>query len=487
MAKAYEELSGGMGRKILFRPERYHAGSLFRDVKPIIEIGDDSYLVRDLSMSGFLLVAPEGGRRFEKGGKIDFRLRLGESTAHEGSATVIRMEPHGSGAKIALQLTNGFINIPALLALHEGSALEQLVDEGIQAEIDLVPSEYRQLCSDALFLLRRTQEILDRHEKREKTRTSMLPGEEVTDLFEARCEKQFIASWNDIRRRGNEIVQPLMNNPPVMRAIKKFTETVLTRELVVAPTWKRAYEKPLGYPGDFELMKYFYSGKRHGETTYVRLLHHMVNIHPFSQSVPSRMMEIKKAIAHTVANTEVKDRPVRITNLGAGPAREVREYLSSHKPERPVHFSLIDQDEKALAYAYSQAFPYKVACGDHVEVECKFASFGQMLKNPELLQEMAGQDLVYSAGLFDYLPTKIAQSLIRALYSCLNPGATLIVGNLKAPTDGIWSAEFVTDWSMIYRTKEDMEELVGGVSHEYEVRLEPTGYTYLLYIKKPHS
>ncbi len=474
-----------MGRKILFRPERYHAGSLFRDVKPIIEIEQDTYVVRDLSMSGFLLVAPEGGHRFARGDKVEFRLLLGESVAHEGSATVIRMEPHGSGAKIGLQLTDGFINIPALLSLHEGCALEQLVEEGIQAEIDLVPGEYRQLCSEAVFLLRRTKEILDRNDKREKNRTSMLPGEEVTDLFEARCEKHFLASWDAIRARGNAIVQPLMSNTPVIKAIKKFTETVLTPELTIAPSYKRAYEKPLGYPGDFELMKYFYSGKRHGDTTYVRLLHHLVNIHPFSMSVPSRMREVKEAIRQTVATTKVKDRPVRIANLGAGPAREVREYLRTCKPEQPVHFSLIDQDEKALAYAYSQALPYKMAAGDHVVVECKFASFGQLLKNPELLKEMAGQDLVYSAGLFDYLPTGIAQNLVRALYSCLNPGGTLIVGNLKAPTDGIWSAEFVCDWSMIYRTKEDMEELVAGVSSDYDVRPEPTGYTYLLSIKKP--
>ena len=42
---------------------------------------------------------------------------------------------------------------------------------------------------------------------------------------------------------------------------------------------------------------------------------------------------------------------VRLASVGAGPARELEEYLSEAEPKVPLVISLVDQDEDALAFA----------------------------------------------------------------------------------------------------------------------------------------
>ena len=55
----------------------------------------------------------------------------------------------------------------------------------------------------------------------------------------------------------------------------------------VSPWW-RCYEKPLGYPGDFEVMNYVYTWRHQGETVFGRLLHR-IGLHAM-ECVTSRMV-----------------------------------------------------------------------------------------------------------------------------------------------------------------------------------------------------
>ena len=60
-------------------------------------------------------------------------------------------------------------------------------------------------------------------------------------------------------------------------------------------------------------------------------------------------------------------------------------------------------------------------------------------------------DLIYSAGLFDYLKTQSAIATVRALFHCLKPGGLLVVANLTEANPEIAYMETVMDWWMQYR------------------------------------
>ena len=68
-------------------------------------------------------------------------------------------------------------------------------------------------------------------------------------------------------------------------------------------------------------------------------------------------------------------------------------------------------------------------------------------------------DLVYSAGLFDYLHASAAPTL-RAFYRWLRPGGSLVVANLTPRNTEAAFMEAVMDWWMQYRDENALLALV---------------------------
>jgi extracellular factor (EF) 3-hydroxypalmitic acid methyl ester biosynthesis protein len=97
------------------------------------------------------------------------------------------------------------------------------------------------------------------------------------------------------------------------------------------------------------------------------------------------------------------------------------------------------------------------------------------------LQHLPPQDMIYCAGLLDYLPERQAQMLVAALFARLAPGGTLVIGNMKAGTDNVWPLTFVLDWELIYRNEAEMHALAALTQPAAaDLALDPTGYNYLL-------
>jgi hypothetical protein len=147
---------------------------------------------------------------------------------------------------------------------------------------------------------------------------------------------------------------------------------------------------------------------------------------------------------------------------------------------------LIDQEEEALSVAYRETRAEISKWGSAGHLHLLNLSFVQMLGEGLPLQSPKSQHFIYSAGLFDYLRESKAQSLVRALYELLVDGGLLVVGNLVAPNEHFWGAEFLMDWTLLYRTRDEMRRLASHLpeSAEVEVAVEPSGAYHFLLIRK---
>ncbi|HKQ70403.1 MAG TPA: hypothetical protein VJT73_13735 [Polyangiaceae bacterium] len=76
---------------------------------------------------------------------------------------------------------------------------------------------------------------------------------------------------------------------------------------------------------------------------------------------------------------------------------------------------------------------------------------------------LANLDLVYSAGLYDYLTEPVAARLTKTLYSRLRPGGRLLVGNLVEKPDSTWILEYVVGWHLVYRDDQAMLRFARGL------------------------
>jgi extracellular factor (EF) 3-hydroxypalmitic acid methyl ester biosynthesis protein len=475
--KHYEELAGGNGRRIHYRAERFKARDLFKRILPDLAIDNVNYGLQDISLNGLAALAGRGINDYcDVGAQVPVQLGVNGTILHEGIGEVSRIEPTPFGTKVGVRLTDRCINIPQLIAKYQETLIRADLDSGTDAAVVKVPQEYRQICADVLYLLRTYRASLGRFAE---TRPDAAAN---AAMFNA-CEQRMIPRWRELWCRANELVMPLLDDAAVLSATKQFTEFTLTPEFMGGAIWQRSYEKPLGYPGDFQIMNMVYNWQREGSSLFEQLLHRIgLDV---AECIATRMVMMRQTIADLVLASGTE--PARITSLGCGPAREIVDYLQLRSLPRPLQVTLIDQDHAALSQAYEQTYPEVMRLRGQAMVGCLHASFSQLLKAGELFGKLPAQDLIYTVGLVDYLVPKRAKALAASLFEHLAPGGRLIIGNMrKTATGNLWPMEFLCDWNIIYRDEREMLELVDDLdAADRSLEFDPTGRVIMLSVRKP--
>ncbi|MEH6403247.1 MAG: class I SAM-dependent methyltransferase [Sneathiella sp.] len=484
--KHYEELTGGEGRRIFYRAERFLASDVLKGDPPIIKINKQSFPLFDLSMSGLSFTSEmEDSWLDEMNVETSVSLSLGPSEIFSGHAKIRRIEPMNKYQKIALELTGGFLDIPGLMERHDELALQETLDTGMEDLSSLVPAEYKEMISDTIFLLRSAKATL---EKIERDMPEGFPRREerIKEVILA-CEQHAFARWQQFYAIGNKVINDIRHDQKTVEATKLYTESVLMPELMAGKNWHRSYTKPLGYPGDFQIMNYFYNLSLDGQSPYEKFCHQLGN--STGEFISVRMNMVKQAIAKLAI--EAADRGKKsfdVANLGCGPAQEVSNYLKSDRLPLPMNFTLIDQDHDALSCAYENAFPEVSRLKGQVKVNCLNASFMEFLAAGKLFSKLGKQDLIYTVGLVDYLSENRAGRFLSDLYANLNPGGTVIIGNMRESDESLeWVLDYVTDWKLVYRTEAEMLSMADRIEEEAtrEVIADSTGHCHLLIVTKP--
>jgi hypothetical protein len=77
------------------------------------------------------------------------------------------------------------------------------------------------------------------------------------------------------------------------------------------------------------------------------------------------------------------------------------------------------------------------------------------------MKEFGMQDIIYSVGLFDYLPTDFLVNLLRALYNMTTPGGKLITSFKDAERYRSQEYHWIFDWDgFLQRTEEDFRNIL---------------------------
>ena len=442
--KHYEELTGGEGRRVFYRAERFDAKTLMSSISPVINVDDKSFDLFDISMSGISFVSPQNFSWLEDMNKdVPLKLKLGSTEIFAGNGKIRRIEPHESQHKVAIELTKGFLDIQKILDQHDDLALQQAVTVGLADQSHLVPAAYKEAISDAVYMLR--------------------------------------------SKRCLEISQSLGNNETAIAATKRYTELVLTPELLPGASWNRAYLKPLGYPGDYQVMNFAYNLNLEGDTAYAKFCHRLGT--STGEFIATRMTMTKQTIANLSAKAASKGQTrFKVASLGCGPAQEVANYLKTSKLPLSMEFTLIDQDHDALSYAYNSTYPQVARLDGKASVKCLHATFLEFLATGKLFRKLEKQDLIYAVGLADYLGKKRATKLVNDLYSNLSPGGTLLIGCMRSSEESLeWQVEYVCDWTLVHRNEEEMLELARDIDEDAtrNIAIDSTGHCHLLIINKP--
>lgn len=213
------------------------------------------------------------------------------------------------------------------------------------------------------------------------------------------------------------------------------------------PYTRRGFLKPRGYPGDAVLLDYIYGCAPLPEETPApgRAVYEWCSLR---SDAFAAVRDRRRRLARLLDDTAERTPGARALAVACGHLREA--HLSAAVVGRRLgELVALDQDPASLAVVNG-------TMGD-LPVTPVTAGVSDILKERV---ELGLFDLIYAAGLYDYLPQPLASRLTAALTGMLRPGGRLVVANFVH----CWEAgymEAAMDWHLLYRDEASIRAFAG--------------------------
>ena len=233
----------------------------------------------------------------------------------------------------------------------------------------------------------------------------------------------------------------------------------------------RGFRKPRGYAGDAVLIDMIY-GSGEGE----RLL---AKASPLGQRIYAAAMATTPVAAATRARRDLLANYIdeichqvshpHILSVACGHLREAA--LSAQcKAGHVGRFVGLDQDRRSLR-VIERSLP---------SVECISASIGELMEgsvNPGRF------DLIYVAGLYDYLDDATGSQLLETMSRLIQPGGRILIANFMPDLASTGYLEAAMDWWLIYRTKDQLHALSNKLHGAKSSRVYTDSFNQLAYLE----
>ena len=272
-------------------------------------------------------------------------------------------------------------------------------------------------------------------------------------------------------------------------AHKNFAYRQLHALMMCSPFAYRTYHKPLGYAGDYEMVNMIVRDPYEGASLYAKV----VNLWFLSQwparAHRNRIEYLKGLLVQEALRGERERRPMRVLNLGCGPAREVQEFVAANSLCEQAQFTLLDFNDETIRHTTGVLNECKRRHGRSTAIQIQKRSVQNILKErSKQVGEGAqkGYDLIYCAGLFDYLPDRTCRQLMNIFYDWLAPGGLVAATNVDDCKPFRHMLEFLLDWHLIYRSEKQGRALAPDRAPVDSVclRRDPTTVNLFIEVRK---
>jgi extracellular factor (EF) 3-hydroxypalmitic acid methyl ester biosynthesis protein len=268
---------------------------------------------------------------------------------------------------------------------------------------------------------------------------------------------------------------------------RTYAKRQLHPHLLCSPFAYRTYHKPLGYAGDYEMVNMILGDPLKGSSLFAKTVNLWFLSQAPAEAHRNRIKYITKLLAEETCRVASEGRCARIFNLGCGPAGEIQNFLIQNDVCDWSNFTLLDFNDETLEHAKLVLEDLLIRFGRRTKFEMVKKSVHQVLKEAAKLGDhMETYDLIYCAGLFDYLSDRICKRLMNIFYDMLAPGGLLVATNVDTSNPSRQTMEQVLEWHLIYRNREQLMALVPdlGPSGSYCIKSDPTGCNVLLEVRR---
>jgi len=235
---------------------------------------------------------------------------------------------------------------------------------------------------------------------------------------------------------------------------KVFARREIHPLILCSPFIHRAFTKPLGYAGDYEMVNMLLRDPWEGASTYAKIINAIILRSDGAQAHRNRIVKLYHYLEQEAIRVKQLGRPLRVLNVACGPCAEVLQFITSSVHSQNCELTLLDFNAETLEYTRVKIQEAVRASGRQLSVVFVHKSIHELLleaKGRRDIPIVPTHDFVYCAGLFDYLSDRICARLLDLFYRWTEPGGLVVATNVHPRNPVRYLLEHLLEWNLIYR------------------------------------
>lgn len=410
----------------------------------------------------------------------EFRVLRGERVVYSGRAVVSNLVSTGLMLIVSATLVDPWSD---LIGVPAGAELQREVTEFVsdwETSHDLKPDYQLSVTTINSFLseLSRWVEQLEAESAADGSARREADADILAGLQESLSPKIF-----ELFGRFEEVAAEISPEEEVQH--KAFAQRELHPLMLISPFVHRTYTKPLGYAGDYEMVNMILRNSAEGPNIYARIVNSFVLAREPAEAHRNRIDFLVNLLTGELAKAAKAGRKLRVLNVGCGPARETERFIRDVPNAERAEFTLLDFNQETLDYTRTRLQTACVESKRHPNLNFVHKSIHDLLRESGKSDEPPEQwDLVFCAGLFDYLSDRICKRLMRLFYAWTKPGGRVAATNVHASNPIRHFMEHLLEWYLIYRDHHGFTDLVPAEWNP-EVTTDSTGVNVYIVADKP--
>ncbi|MGU3408076.1 methyltransferase type 12 [Methylobacterium brachiatum] len=223
--------------------------------------------------------------------------------------------------------------------------------------------------------------------------------------------------------------------------------------MMECPFTSHSYNRPRGYPGDAALLDIIYEHPSSRESLKASSDIGLEMLASIAKVDACKAVRFRRELIASKIDAAAKNRSdLRVLSLACGHLREF-EYSAAIRNDKVVAYTALDQDPISLDVVRSYG-----GCVSPQKVSVKDVLIGR--------NSLTEHDIVYSAGLYDYLDEATAKQLTKKLFDLVSPGGQLMVANFVKGIREQGYMEVFMRWDLIYRSSSEIRDLSAHIPTE---------------------
>lgn len=410
-------------------------------------------------------------------------IRRGDRPIYQGRAVVTTLVNTGLLAVVSASLVEPWAD---LTDLHPGPALRKEVENFLgdwSAAQERLEPTYQQLVTTIRNFLGDLSRWLSHSEV--VSGLSELPqSNHLVTEFTEDVASQVLPKFYELFDQFEHVAK--LVDRKVVNTHKSFVQRELHPLLMCSPYIHRTFSKPLGYAGDYQMVNMIVRDQWEGANTYARIVNSFPLKISTAQAHRNRIDILLNKLKENSQKHASSGRRFRVLNVGCGPAVEIQRFVQSGEGANWTELELLDFDAQALEHAKSTISQILASSKSSLDVKFTRRSIHELLETMEEEPPFPKEhfDLIYCAGLFDYLSDPICQRLVELFYDSVVQGGTVLVTNVhtKHPSRGFM--EHILEWTLVLRDECGMRAMAPENS-TCVVYDDTTGENLFLEVRKP--